>query len=85
MMDIIRLFDFVHSETISTEIFYIIQRQMDQYYEMIVTDKKRIPIWSYRLHLALEAYKVRRKEMIDGIVEMTYNILGTPSYLNGDG
>ncbi|KAL2733618.1 protein timeless isoform X1 [Vespula maculifrons] len=45
------------SETISTEIFYIIQRQMDQYYEMIVTDKKRIPIWSYRLHLALEAYK----------------------------
>ncbi|KAF7414932.1 hypothetical protein HZH68_003421 [Vespula germanica] len=45
------------SETISTEIFYIIQRQMDQYYEMIVTDKKRIPIWSYRLHLALKAYK----------------------------
>ncbi|KAL2717469.1 protein timeless isoform X1, partial [Vespula squamosa] len=45
------------SETISTEIFYIIQRQMNQYYEMIVTDKERIPIWSYRLHLALKAYK----------------------------
>ncbi|KAK2582183.1 hypothetical protein KPH14_004539 [Odynerus spinipes] len=45
------------SETISTEIFYLIQRQMDQYYEMIVTDKKRIPIWSHRLHLALKSYQ----------------------------
>ncbi|XP_015190382.1 PREDICTED: protein timeless homolog isoform X2 [Polistes dominula] len=44
-------------ETISTEEFYIIQRQMSLYYEMILTDKERIPIWSHRLHLALKAYK----------------------------
>ncbi|XP_014609708.1 PREDICTED: protein timeless homolog isoform X1 [Polistes canadensis] len=44
-------------ETISTEEFYIIQRQMSLYYEMILTDKERIRIWSHRLHLALKAYK----------------------------
>ncbi|KAI4503294.1 hypothetical protein M0802_001516 [Mischocyttarus mexicanus] len=44
-------------ETISTQEFYIIQRQMTLYYEMILTDKERIPIWSHRLHLALKAYK----------------------------
>ncbi|XP_014475495.1 PREDICTED: protein timeless homolog [Dinoponera quadriceps] len=45
------------SETISTEIFHLVQRQIDQYYEMILTDKKRIPIWSRRLHIALKAYQ----------------------------
>ncbi|KAL6268795.1 hypothetical protein P5V15_001919, partial [Pogonomyrmex californicus] len=45
------------SETISTEVFYLVQRQMEQYYEMIITDKKRIPLWSRRLHLALKAYQ----------------------------
>ncbi|XP_032684190.1 protein timeless homolog isoform X2 [Odontomachus brunneus] len=45
------------SETISTEIFHLVQRQMDQYYEMILTDKKRIPVWSHRLHIALKAYQ----------------------------
>jgi len=31
---------------------------MDHYYEMMLTDKKRIPFWSHRLHLALKAYQV---------------------------
>lgn len=46
------------SETISTEVFYLVQRQMEQYYEMMITDKKKIPLWSRRLHLALKAYQV---------------------------
>ncbi|EFN81173.1 Protein timeless-like protein [Harpegnathos saltator] len=45
------------SETISTGVFHLVQRQMDQYYEMILTDKKRIPAWSRRLHVALKAYQ----------------------------
>ncbi|RLU24932.1 hypothetical protein DMN91_003023 [Ooceraea biroi] len=45
------------SETVSTEIFHLVQTQMDHYYEMMLTDKKRIPLWSYRLHLALKAYQ----------------------------
>ncbi|XP_029159250.1 protein timeless homolog [Nylanderia fulva] len=45
------------SETISTEVFYLVQRQMEHYYEMMITDKKRISLWSRRLHLALKAYQ----------------------------
>ncbi|KAH0946664.1 hypothetical protein HN011_009855, partial [Eciton burchellii] len=45
------------SETISTEVFHLVQTQMDHYYEMMLTDKKRIPFWSHRLHLALKAYQ----------------------------
>ncbi|KAK0085626.1 hypothetical protein PV325_004747 [Microctonus aethiopoides] len=44
-------------ETISTEIFYVVQRQMEQYYEMMISDKKRTSYWSKRLHLALKAYQ----------------------------
>lgn len=50
---------FINSETISTEIFHLVQRQMEHYYEMIITDKKKIPLWSCRLHIALKAYQVR--------------------------
>ncbi|KOX75011.1 Protein timeless like protein [Melipona quadrifasciata] len=45
------------SETISTGIFHLVQRQMEHYYDMIITDKKKIPLWSHRLHLALKAYQ----------------------------
>ncbi|XP_043529522.1 protein timeless homolog isoform X2 [Frieseomelitta varia] len=45
------------SETISTGIFHLVQRQMEHYYDMIITDKKKIPLWSRRLHLALKAYQ----------------------------
>lgn len=50
---------FLDSETISTETFYLVQKQMDQYYEMMIVDKKKIPVWSRRLHVALKAYQVR--------------------------
>lgn len=46
------------SETISTEVFHLVQRQMEEYYEMMITDKKKIPLWARRLHLALKAYQV---------------------------
>lgn len=62
------IFNFCDSETISTEVFYLVQRQMEQYYEVILSDKKKIPIWSHRLHLALKAYQVGEiKNTIIGI------------------
>lgn len=54
-----------YSETISTEVFHLVQRQLEHYYDMILTDKKRIPVWSHRLHLALKAYQVRDHTKID--------------------
>ncbi|XP_031834411.1 circadian regulator timeout [Nomia melanderi] len=45
------------SETISTEMFHFTQRQMEQYQEMMLMDRKKIPLWSRRLHVALKAYK----------------------------
>ncbi|KAG7212904.1 hypothetical protein KM043_002254 [Ampulex compressa] len=45
------------SETISTEVFHLVQRQMEHFYEMMITDKKKVLIWSRRLHLALKAYQ----------------------------
>ncbi|THK33002.1 protein timeless homolog [Diachasma alloeum] len=45
------------SETISTEMFYFVQRQMEEYYESMTMDKQKIPYWSKRLHLALKAYQ----------------------------
>lgn len=52
-------FQFInYSETISQSIFYFVQRQMEQIYEMLNIDKSRIPFWSRKLHLALKAYQV---------------------------
>ncbi|XP_025075247.1 protein timeless homolog [Pogonomyrmex barbatus] len=79
------------SETISTEVFYLVQRQMEQYYEMIITDKKRIPLWSRRLHLALKAYQellntlmAMDKSKDDGVREsckiIKSNIFYVPEY-----
>ncbi|CAD6215992.1 GSCOCG00004297001-RA-CDS [Cotesia congregata] len=45
------------SETISTETFYLVQRQMDQYYELLMADKKKPTYWLRRLHEALKAYQ----------------------------
>ncbi|KAL6437558.1 hypothetical protein ACFW04_004180 [Cataglyphis niger] len=58
------------SETISTEVFYLVQRQMEQYYEMMITDKKKIPLWSRRLHLALKAYQ----ELLNTLMVMDKSI-----------
>ncbi|XP_012535516.2 protein timeless homolog isoform X2 [Monomorium pharaonis] len=57
------------SETISTEVFYLVQRQMEQYYEMMIVDKKKIPLWSRRLHLALKAYQ----ELLNTLMMMDKN------------
>lgn len=45
------------SETISTEIFHLVQRQMEEYYEILSLEKKKTQLWSGRLHLALKAYQ----------------------------
>ncbi|TGZ51948.1 Timeless-like protein [Temnothorax longispinosus] len=79
------------SETISTQVFYLVQRQMEQYYEMILVDKKRIPLWSRRLHLALKAYQellntlmIMDKSTDDGVKESSKiiksNIFYVPEY-----
>ncbi|KAK8773900.1 hypothetical protein V5799_011567 [Amblyomma americanum] len=45
------------SETISKESFHYVQTELEQYYEMMVTDKRKIQIWSKRLHVGLKAYQ----------------------------
>ncbi|XP_064471773.1 protein timeless homolog isoform X2 [Ornithodoros turicata] len=45
------------SETLSKETFHYIQTQMEQYYEMMVTEKRKIRLWAKRLHVALKAYR----------------------------
>ena len=47
----------LYSETISNEIFHLVQREIEQNYEMMLTDKKKIPVWAKRLHLAVKAYQ----------------------------
>ncbi|KAF7990289.1 hypothetical protein HCN44_000094 [Aphidius gifuensis] len=44
-------------ETMGTEIFHLTQRQMEQYYELLITDKKKGIFWAKRLHIALKAYQ----------------------------
>lgn len=59
---------------------------MEHYYEMMITDKKKIPLWSRRLHLALKAYQVGNCTQIISIAycifrevgENIYHILGAP-------
>ncbi|XP_042877504.1 protein timeless homolog [Penaeus japonicus] len=45
------------SETLSVQTFHYIQTNLDSYYEMMTTDKKKIPLWSRRMHKALRAYQ----------------------------
>ncbi|XP_057326747.1 protein timeless homolog [Microplitis mediator] len=45
------------SETVSTETFYLVQRQMEQYYELLMADKKKTAFWLRRLHETLKAYQ----------------------------
>lgn len=45
------------SETMSIQTFHFVQQQMETYFDMINTDKKKLRLWSKRLHLALLAYK----------------------------
>lgn len=41
----------------SIESFYYVQKQTDKYFDMISSDKKKLRLWSRRLHLALLAYR----------------------------
>ncbi|XP_029357808.1 protein timeless homolog isoform X2 [Echeneis naucrates] len=48
--------DFV-SETLSIRAFHFIERNITNYYEMMLTDRKEATSWSRRMHLALKAYQ----------------------------
>ncbi|XP_019942307.2 protein timeless homolog isoform X2 [Paralichthys olivaceus] len=45
------------SETISIRAFHFIERNVTNYYEMLLTDRKEATSWSRRMHLALKAYQ----------------------------
>lgn len=48
--------DFV-SETMSIRTFHFIERNITNYYEMMLTDRKGATSWSRRMHFALKAYQ----------------------------
>ncbi|XP_061840732.1 protein timeless homolog [Nerophis lumbriciformis] len=45
------------SETMSSRTFHFIERNITNYYEMMLTDRKEATSWSRRMHLALKAYQ----------------------------
>ncbi|KAM8866975.1 protein timeless homolog isoform 2-T2 [Synchiropus picturatus] len=45
------------SETMSIRTFHFIERNITNYYEMILTERKEATSWSRRMHLALKAYQ----------------------------
>ncbi|XP_063071673.1 protein timeless homolog [Engraulis encrasicolus] len=45
------------SETLSIRAFHFIEKNITNYYEMMLTDKKEATSWSRRMHLALKAYQ----------------------------
>ncbi|XP_076324577.1 protein timeless homolog isoform X2 [Tachypleus tridentatus] len=45
------------SETVSIQVFHYIHTQLEKYYEMMMTDKRKMALWSRRIHLALKAYQ----------------------------
>ncbi|KAM9408632.1 protein timeless homolog [Pholidichthys leucotaenia] len=45
------------SETMSIRAFHFIERNITNYYEMMLTDRKDATSWSRRMHLALKAYQ----------------------------
>ncbi|XP_058798651.1 protein timeless homolog isoform X2 [Phymastichus coffea] len=54
------------SETISSDVFYTVQRQIEHHYDMICSDKKKATYWAIRLHLAVNAYQ----ELLYTLIEM---------------
>lgn len=48
-----------YSETMSVQTFHYIQTQLENCYDMLSSDKKKMLLWSRRMHLALRAYKVK--------------------------
>ncbi|XP_030632953.1 protein timeless homolog isoform X2 [Chanos chanos] len=45
------------SETMSLRTFHFIEKNITNYYEMMLTDRKEATSWSRRMHLALKAYQ----------------------------
>ncbi|MBN3317805.1 TIM protein, partial [Atractosteus spatula] len=45
------------SETMSIRTFHFIERNLTNYYEMMLTDRKEATSWARRMHLALKAYQ----------------------------
>ncbi|PSN55766.1 Protein timeless [Blattella germanica] len=45
------------SETMSVQAFHFIQTQLENCYDMLTSDKKKLLLWSRRMHLALRAYQ----------------------------
>nr|AUI80375.1 timeless 2 [Euphausia superba] len=45
------------SETLHIQTFHYIQTNLETYFEMMTTDKKKIPLWSRRMHRGLGAYR----------------------------
>ncbi|XP_069688768.1 protein timeless homolog [Periplaneta americana] len=45
------------SETMSVQTFHFVQTQLENCYDMMTSDKKKLLLWSRRMHLALRAYQ----------------------------
>lgn len=48
---------FFSSETMSVQTFHYVQQLSENYFDLMQTDKKKLRLWSKRLHLALLAYR----------------------------
>ncbi|XP_067880636.1 protein timeless homolog isoform X2 [Heterodontus francisci] len=57
------------SETVSIRAFHFVERNITNYYEMMLTDKAAASSWSRRMHLALKAYQ----ELLNTIDEMDHS------------
>ncbi|RXG71731.1 Protein timeless-like protein [Armadillidium vulgare] len=45
------------TEVLNIQTFHYIQTLMENYYETMTTDKKKIPLWSRRMHKGIKAYQ----------------------------
>jgi hypothetical protein len=43
----------------SVQTFHYVQTQLENCYDMLTSDKKKMLLWSRRMHLALKAYQVK--------------------------
>ncbi|KAM9444217.1 protein timeless homolog [Clarias gariepinus] len=57
------------SETLSIRAFHFIEKNITNYYEMMLTDRKEATSWSRRMHLALKAYQ----ELLMTVNEMDHS------------
>lgn len=50
--------DFDFSETMHQQIFHFVQTKIENWLELMITEKKKVPVISRRVHQALKAYQV---------------------------